>query len=86
MGSRGRYSRAAVSPPSKPLVLYVEDDADTFRLAQLRLETRYEVINGEKPVIAAVEGFAFGAGLSLAAASDYMVVAENAKLRGKLWE
>ena len=39
-----------------------------------------QVINGEKPVIAAVEGFAFGAGLSLAAASDYMVVAENAKL------
>jgi 2-(1,2-epoxy-1,2-dihydrophenyl)acetyl-CoA isomerase len=38
------------------------------------------VINGEKPVIAAVEGFAFGAGLSLAAASDYAVVAENAKL------
>ena len=34
-----------MSPPSKPLVLYVEDDADTFRLAQLRLETRYEVIN-----------------------------------------
>ncbi len=31
--------------PSKPLVLYVEDDADTFRLAKLRLESRYELIN-----------------------------------------
>ena len=30
---------------AKPLVLYVEDDADTFKLAQLRLQARYEVIN-----------------------------------------
>lgn len=33
------------SAAAKPLVLYVEDDADTFRLAQLRLQQRYEVIN-----------------------------------------
>lgn len=31
--------------PPKPLVLYVEDDADTFRLAQLRLQPRYELMN-----------------------------------------
>lgn len=30
---------------SKPVVLYVEDDPDTFKLAQLRLEARYELIN-----------------------------------------
>jgi CheY-like chemotaxis protein len=30
---------------AKPLVLYVEDDADTFKLAQLRLQARYEVLN-----------------------------------------
>jgi len=29
----------------KPLVLYVEDDPDTFRLAQLRLEARYSLVN-----------------------------------------
>lgn len=29
----------------KPLVLYVEDDEDTFRLAQLRLQARYEVLH-----------------------------------------
>lgn len=34
-----------VSGAAKPLVLYVEDDPDTFRLAQLRLQQRYEVIN-----------------------------------------
>ncbi|MFZ5444869.1 MAG: response regulator [Myxococcota bacterium] len=29
---------------NKPLVLYVEDDEDTFNLARLRLQARYEVI------------------------------------------
>jgi CheY-like chemotaxis protein len=32
-------------PNAKPLVLYVEDDEDTFKLAQARLQARYEVIN-----------------------------------------
>lgn len=32
-------------PTAKPLVLYVEDDSDTFKLAQLRLAARYELIN-----------------------------------------
>ena len=30
---------------TKPLVLYVEDDVDTFKLAQLRLAGRYELVN-----------------------------------------
>jgi len=34
---------------------------------------------GPKPVIAAVEGFAFGAGLSLAALADFNVVSDTAK-------
>jgi len=38
------------------------------------------IMNSEKPVIAAVEGYAFGAGLSLAMAVDYVVAADNAKL------
>ncbi len=33
------------APIARPLVLYVEDDADTFKLAQLRLQARYELIN-----------------------------------------
>lgn len=32
-------------PTAKPLVLYVEDDSDTFKLAQLRLAARYDLIN-----------------------------------------
>lgn len=32
-------------PAAKPLVLYVEDDEDTFKLAQLRLQAKYELIN-----------------------------------------
>lgn len=32
-------------PNAKPTVLYVEDDADTFKLAQLRLQAKYELIS-----------------------------------------
>lgn len=42
----GGYSARPVTTASpKPLVLYVEDDADTFRLAELRLAPRYQLIN-----------------------------------------
>ena len=37
------------------------------------------MIAGPKPIIAAVEGYAYGAGLALSAASDYVVAASNAK-------
>jgi enoyl-CoA hydratase/carnithine racemase len=36
------------------------------------------MIGGEKPIVAAVEGYAVGAGLSLAAACDVVVAAEDA--------
>jgi 2-(1,2-epoxy-1,2-dihydrophenyl)acetyl-CoA isomerase len=38
-----------------------------------------EMIAGAKPIVAAVEGYAFGAGLALAAASDYVVAGQGAK-------
>lgn len=38
-----------------------------------------EMIAGAKPIVAAVEGYAFGAGLALAAASDYVVASETAQ-------
>ena len=37
------------------------------------------IVGGPKPVIAAVEGIAYGAGLSLAAASDFVVAAEDSR-------
>ena len=42
---------------------------DVFRL----------MVTGPKPVVAAVEGYAMGAGVSLAAAADYVVSAENVR-------
>lgn len=56
-------------------------DMDRVRMRYLVLHDAVKLmIEGGKPVVAAVEGFAMGAGLSLASASDYLVVAETAKL------
>lgn len=56
----------------------------TVRECRTRLKTGgallvREMIAGAKPIIAAVEGYAFGAGLALTAAADYVVAASNAK-------
>jgi enoyl-CoA hydratase/carnithine racemase len=48
-----------------------------------RMKSAHEVVrllvNGSTPVVAAIEGFAFGAGLSLAAASDVVVADTSAR-------
>lgn len=38
-----------------------------------------EIVAGPKPVVAAVEGHAYGAGLALSCAADYLVAGEGAK-------
>ena len=38
-----------------------------------------EMIAGDKPVVAAIEGFAYGAGLALACASDHVIAASNSR-------
>jgi enoyl-CoA hydratase/carnithine racemase len=48
------------------------------RLASAQRITRL-LVEGEKPIVAAVEGFAVGAGLSLVAACDIVVAARTAK-------
>lgn len=40
-----------------------------------------QMVDMEKPVICAVQGYAVGAGLGLALASDYIIAAEDAKFR-----
>jgi 2-(1,2-epoxy-1,2-dihydrophenyl)acetyl-CoA isomerase len=50
------------------------------RLAKLLDEVAIALAELEKPTIAAVEGHAHGAGLSLALACDIMIVAEDAQL------
>jgi len=38
-----------------------------------------EMIGGDKPIVAAVEGYAYGAGLALSCAADHVVAARNAR-------
>lgn len=55
----------------------------TPQVARQRLDVLHDVIRqilgGPKPVVAAIEGLAYGAGFSLAAACDHVVAAENSR-------
>ncbi|MES2320758.1 MAG: enoyl-CoA hydratase/isomerase family protein [Pseudomonadota bacterium] len=55
----------------------------TLMVGRTRMNLGHRVVRsivaGAKPVIAAVEGYAAGAGLSLASAADYVVSSESAK-------
>ncbi|MCO6418309.1 enoyl-CoA hydratase-related protein [Siccirubricoccus sp. KC 17139] len=58
-------------------------DVDSALAGRERMRLSHELVRlmvlGSKPVVAAVEGFCVGAGLSLACASDTVVAAEDAR-------
>jgi 2-(1,2-epoxy-1,2-dihydrophenyl)acetyl-CoA isomerase len=53
-------------------------DYSRMRLGMLHDAVKL-IVGGAKPVVAAVEGYAAGAGMSFAAASDFVIAAEDAK-------
>ena len=57
------------------------DEAERRRYAQFGQDAAEAIMRCDKPVIAAINGHAIGAGLELALACDLSVVAEDAKLR-----
>lgn len=73
-GAGGQFSAGAdISEMTKRTVLQSREI-----LEESCLVVR-DMLAGPKPVVAAVEGSAFGAGLSLAVAADHLVAASNAR-------
>ena len=73
-GAGGQFSAGAdISEMTKRTVLQSREILDES------CQVVRDMLGGSKPVISAVEGVAFGAGLSLAVATDYLVAANSAR-------
>jgi enoyl-CoA hydratase/carnithine racemase len=73
-GAGGHFSAGAdVSQMAAPSTLQTRQSIDEMG------EITAQLTGGTKPVIAAVEGIAYGIGLSFAAACDFVVVSKNAR-------
>jgi Enoyl-CoA hydratase/carnithine racemase len=76
-GAGGNFTAGA---DIRQLVLPSGPDPARYRRRLVPLHRAIEIIaGGPKPVIAAVEGAAFGAGLSIAAACDFVVAGNGAR-------
>ena len=73
-GAGGQFSAGAdISEMTKRTVLQSRE------ILAESCEVVRDMLGGPKPVVSAVEGVAFGAGLSLAVATDYLVAASDAR-------
>lgn len=73
-GAGGQFSAGAdISEMTKRTVLQSRE------ILNESCQVVRDMLGGPKPVVSAVEGVAFGAGLSLAVATDYLVAASNAR-------
>ncbi|MNQ54318.1 1,2-epoxyphenylacetyl-CoA isomerase [compost metagenome] len=73
-GAGGQFSAGAdISEMTKRTVLQSRE------ILEESCQVVRDMLAGPKPVVAAVEGSAFGAGLSLAVATDHLVAAANAR-------
>jgi len=76
-GAGGNFTAGA---DIRQLMLSDTPDPARYRRRLVPLHRAIEIIaGGPKPVVAAIEGAAFGAGLSIAAACDFVIAGEGAR-------